>query len=494
MNVGPPIVVLVGAAMLGVIVYRLGPGPAGRQSVAIVAAVALAARVLAVIAVYYVAIRTHGEGTWLNDEASYFLSTEALFPNPFVHALPGGLDHLNGNAYLGLTTTLSSIFGSVDSTVFRMANAVQGAIVAVLTMLIARRLFGPRAALLAGLVVALWPDLLLWSATMLRDTLGSVAVVVTWWTLGRARRVWSLRTWCVVVLALLLTLNLRAYLAGTMLIGVVAWAAYPYVRRLPARGALLASGGIAVVLIVVGISQARRLDFLEHELLYRQTTTRMEMLGELYTGIPVLDPNAEFRPGSAVATVDAGTGWLHPGLVREPAADGQLIVDFTDGSTREVSPNDLQLLQSTRIPPLQLFEWVGPNLFGFLTGIDPVDSTPNFIWIPASVVFDLLLLIALIGVVRTRPPLRDVLFPLCVVGGTLIVLLGVPGAPGNADRHRSTQAVPLLVVFAAGLVASEWRRSSPLAVSGASSSPASAETPAISRSLLEKLSNASARS
>jgi 4-amino-4-deoxy-L-arabinose transferase-like glycosyltransferase len=484
-NLGVPLVALAGAAMLAVLVARLGPGPGGRKPVALVAALAFGLRVLTAIVVYLVARRVHGEGTWLSDEASYFLATEALMPNPLERTLPVGLDHLNGNAYLGLTTTLSQLLGSVDSTAFRMANAAQGAVVAVLAMLIARRLLGPRAGLLAGLVVAVWPNLLLWSATMLRDTLGSVAVVVTWWTLVRSRHLGSVRTVCVILLALGLTLNLRAYLAGTIALGVAAWAAYPLARRLSRRQVIATTAAAALVGIGLIASQARRLDYLEHELLYRQTTTRMETLGELYTGIPVLDPNAPFKPGAAVATVDPGSGWLHPGLVRAPAADGLLTVDFTDGTTREVPPDQLVLLQSTRIPPLQLFEWIGPNLFSFVTGVSTVDETPNWIWVPASLVWDALLILALIGALRGRPPLRDVLYPACVVGGTVFVLLAIPGAPGNADRHRSTQSVPLLAVLAAGAVASRDRpgvRSALLAVSGATSRPASAETPAISRS------------
>lgn len=488
MNFGVPLVVLVGAGLLVVLVVRLGPGPGGRRPVALVAALALGLRVLTAIVVYLVARRTHGEGTWLNDEASYFLATEALMPRPIGRSLPLGLDHLNGNAYLGLTTSLSQVLGSVDSTALRMANVVQGAIVAVLVMLIARRLLGARAGLAAGLIVAVWPTLMLWSATMLRDTLGSVAVVVTWWTLTRARQAGSVRTACVVLLGLLLTLNLRAYLAGTMLLGVLAWAVYPLARRLQRRH-VATLGGVALALVVAaGVVGARRIDFLAHELLYRQTTTRLETLGELYTGIPVLDPNAEFKPGAAVATVDPRSGWLHTGLVREPAPDGQLVVDFADGVTQEVPPDRLVLLQSAPIPPLQLLEWVGPNLRSFFVGTSTADEAPNWIWVPASLVWDALLLVALVGLVRRPPPLRELLYPVCVVGGTMLVLLGIPGAPGNTDRHRSTQTVPLLAVFAAGALVSRGRAAptSAPAVSGASSSPNRAAAPAISRSRLAR--------
>ena len=72
---------------------------------------------------YLIAIRTHGEGTWLNDEASYFLSTEALMPSFWNKALTQGLDHLNGNGYLGLTAAISLTLGRVDSLALRFANA-----------------------------------------------------------------------------------------------------------------------------------------------------------------------------------------------------------------------------------------------------------------------------------------------------------------------------------------------------------------------------------
>ena len=44
------------------------------------------------------------------------------------------------------------------------------------------------AGLIAGLAAAVYPDLILWSATFLRDTLGSVAVVGVWYALVTATR------------------------------------------------------------------------------------------------------------------------------------------------------------------------------------------------------------------------------------------------------------------------------------------------------------------
>jgi dolichyl-phosphate-mannose--protein O-mannosyl transferase len=139
-------------------------------------------RVAAVTIVYLIAIRTHGEGTWLNDEASFYLGAESLLPNPWNAWLPQGLDHLGGNGYLGLLTAIAMAAGQMDTVAFRLTNATLGALVVVASMILAWRYMGSRAALVAGLVLALWPTLILWSATFLRDTLCSFAVIAVWWT------------------------------------------------------------------------------------------------------------------------------------------------------------------------------------------------------------------------------------------------------------------------------------------------------------------------
>ena len=39
------------------------------------------------------------------------------------------------------------------------------------------------------------------------------------------------------------------------------------------------------------------------------------------------------------------------------------------------------------IPPLQLLEWIEPGLFSFLTGASTADETPNWVWVPASLLW-----------------------------------------------------------------------------------------------------------
>ncbi|HEV7666368.1 MAG TPA: hypothetical protein VGQ62_22730 [Chloroflexota bacterium] len=468
------------AVVLGLAV-RHAPTP-DRRAIVGLAALALGIRLAASIAIYFIAIRTHGEGLWLNDEASFWLATESLLPNPLDRNLPLGLDHLAGDGYLGLTTVIAMLFGNVaDSNAYRFINAGLGALVVVLSTLVARRLFGLRAAIVSGIGLAVWPLLVLWSATILRDTLGSLAVVAVWWTLGRSRDAGWVRTISLVLFALVIAFSLRPYLGGAILTGVAAWAAYPLVRKLSRTGLAAVAAAIVVGGVFGLLSQARAIDFAEHELLYRQTVTRMETLGRLYTDTPPATADLPMKPGTAVALADPPSGWLLTGVIQDFPHDGLVQIAFVDESVRDVPLADVQLIQSARIPPLQLVAWVAPNLIGFVAGTAQTGDMSSPVWTIGSLAWDVLVLIAVVTCVRRRLGPTEWLFPLCVIIGTVMALVAVPGAPGNADRHRETQTVPLLLVLASGLVVSRVRAVSGLTVASTRMRPASEATDVISR-------------
>jgi hypothetical protein len=464
------------------VAWRLG-GEKRRQLV-VVAVFALAVRLVATFVVSTIADQAHVTKVWLNDEASFFLATQALVADPLGSALPQGLEHLGGDGYLGVTTWVSMLGGGVaDANTFRVINSALGTLVVVLCMLIARRLFGARAGLLAGVVLSVWPTLVLWSATMLRDTLGGFAVVVVWWTLVHAQELGRLRTLGTIGLGLVISISLRPYLGGAVVVGVVLWAVYPYFRGMRAR--YLAIGGLAAVVAAaaVGIVFARQLDYAAHQLLYRQTVTRMETLGRLYTDDRPPVFNQPIRPGAAVGLTDPETGWVLGGVVQDLPDRGQARVAFTDETIRSVPVDQLLPLQSTAIPPLELVAWVGPNLWSYLAGVSQTSDPNSPIWIVLALVWDALLVLGVATVVRRRLPASDWLYPLCVVAATSLALVTVPGAPGNADRHRATQTVPLLLVFASPLLA-DWAlriRASGLAVARASTRPATEAAAASSR-------------
>jgi hypothetical protein len=476
--------VAIGAVLVAAFVARQSTSAEARRRLLIVAAVAVSVRWLAVTVVYLISIRTHGEGTWLNDEASFYLAAESLLPNPFDKVLPQGLGHLAGNGYLGLLTSISVLLGRMDTVAFRLTNAALGTLVALMASVVTTRLVSARAGLVVGLVVALWPTLVLWSATFLRDTLGSFVVLAVWSTLVFHRQITQPRVVGVLGLALMLLASLRPYLAGAVLTGVVGWAAWPFIASRSKRALAL---GAAVTLVVCGglaLQQARHIDQAAHELVYRQMTTRMETLGMLYHDLNPNSPPVEqpFGPGAPVAVVDSASGWLLTGLVQEPLGPGKVAVAFTDGSIQTRDIADLVLLQSAPLSPLQIVASLGPGLVSFISGSVGIGDPGSLAWSADALAWDVLFVLALVGGIRARVPFREWLFPACVVLGTVAALVSVPGAPGNDDRHRASQTVPLLAVFAAGLLASRRRPAldpGP-ADSTATRSPTRAPTAAIS--------------
>lgn len=469
--------------LVAALAWRHADGPGGRRGVLLIAALALGVRLLATLVVSVIAHQTHGTGVWLNDEASFFLATEALVPYPLDRSLPEGLDHLAGDGFLGVTTVLALAGGVTDANTFRVFNAALGAAVVVLSTLVARRQAGPRAALVTGAVLSVWPTLVLWSATMLRDTLGSLAVVALWWTLVRARELGWARVLGTTFLTLVIVLSLRPYLGGAMLAGVIGWTAYPLVRRLRPRQMALLGAGAAVLAVALVAWQARRIDYAAHELLYRQTMTRMETLGRLYTDQPPTTADLPVKPGTAVGLVEPGSGWILGGVIQDFDAPDVARVAFTDESIRSVPLRELLPLESASIPPLQMVAWIAPNLGSYLAGTSITSDPSSPVWIVAALAWDALLAAAIVGAVRLGASPREWLYPLCIVGGTVLALVAIPGAPANADRHRTTQTVPLLLVFASGLASARFRsrRASGVAVTSINSTPASEPAPASSR-------------
>jgi hypothetical protein len=455
-----PLVLVAGAAVIAFAIVRNSAPLNTWRSAALVAGVALSARLAAAIVIQLIAAQKHPEGTWLNDESSFYLAAESLLPHPFDRPIRDGLEHLAGSGYLGLITALAQVVG-LDVLAFRVVNATLGTLTALLSMWIAHHYFGRSAGLVAGLLAAAWPTLVLWSATMLRDTLGGFAVIGVWWVLATdSGASWiNVRRGCIVLVAVVLIATLRSYLAAAAVAGVVAWAAYPLLCRLTPRAASLLAVGVCALIAVVLIQHGRQVDDLTHQLLYQQTATRIETLGRLYNPDPEA-PTPEagpFGPGTPVALVDPHSGWLLAGLVQDRIGSDVVSVAFTDESIRIESIADLVPLQSAPIPPLQLGDAVLASLGSLLTGIPAAGAAISWPWVIVALAWDVLFGLAVWGGVRTRLNVREWLYPACIVLATMAALSAVPGAPGNADRHRSTQTVPLLVVLAAGLFSSRLR-------------------------------------
>src|SRR5688572_26859290 len=123
------IMLVVAIAMVVGVVLRQ---PAGqRLTVFTVGGVALGLRAITAVLIHMLAEDSNGNGVWLNDEASFYLSTQFLIPDPWNQALPEGLDHLAGSGYLGLTTLIALFVGN-EALAFRFFNAGLGSMVAML--------------------------------------------------------------------------------------------------------------------------------------------------------------------------------------------------------------------------------------------------------------------------------------------------------------------------------------------------------------------------
>jgi hypothetical protein len=128
-----------------------------------------------------------------------------------------------------------------------------------------------------------------------------------------------------------------------------------------------------------------------------------------------------------------------------------------DGSEQQLRIADLTLLQSAPLTPIQLVASAGPGLVSFLSGTSDAGDPGGMGWTVDALAWDVLFVIAVAGGIRARVPLRDWVFPACIVLGTAAALIAVPGAPGNDDRHRASQTIPLVLVFATGWLAQRRR-------------------------------------
>jgi hypothetical protein len=210
----------------------------------------------------------------------------------------------------------------------------------------------------------------------------------------------------------------------------------------------------------------------------------METLGKLHV------PNPEPRPygrGGMVLLRESPAGRELVGVIQEHGPPDTEVVAFTDRTTRTVATRDLLPFQQARVPLGLILEGTIPQALAVLVGYSDVSpvAPASLAWVADALAWDVLLVLGMVGIWRSGAAAPNDLFPLVIVVGTMVALAVLPGAPGNAARHRAVQAAPLLIVLAAGLWPVPPSRSWPLPVSGtqrAASSPAIATGPASSRS------------
>ncbi len=184
-----------------------------------------------------------GDAFYFHEQANLIADGRG-FIAPLAHVVDGvdvaAADHPPlYSAYLALW----SLVGARSPLWHLVASALLGTAAVVLVMAAGRRLAGPRAGILAGLVAALHPNLWLWDGMLLSETATAFTVALVLWCAVRALEEPSTR-WLVATGA---AVGLAALARSEMILLVVVLV--PLVRRRPARsgtGGRLAVGALGV--------------------------------------------------------------------------------------------------------------------------------------------------------------------------------------------------------------------------------------------------------
>jgi hypothetical protein len=218
---------------------------------------AYAIRMAIALPTHYVAKLGNGNGALFRDDYTNDLVGEWLVR---IARGDGGVAIFPGHQYL-----LSSIYSYLLMAIYavfgyspllpKLLNISLAALTAVIIFDIARKIYKPRAALLAGIGAAVLPSLVVWSVATLKETLVLFASVVGLWTLqylGQATRrdprMWDAAVVFLAVGVLLLDLRSPTTAILVCLLGVIALTrARPRLRPVQ-----IALAGLAVAGLVVG--------------------------------------------------------------------------------------------------------------------------------------------------------------------------------------------------------------------------------------------------
>jgi hypothetical protein len=415
---------------------------------------AFGVRAALALAVTAVGLDANKFGLVLDDEASYYRATALLATQPLGTPLTPTLEHLGGNAYVGLATALALATG--PSTLWpRLLNALLGTLVVLLVARSARVHLGPTAVAPAAALAALWPASVIWGAFMLRDTLVALVVMALWWSTTLWSRGERLLGGLLAALCLSLLAGMREYVAALAVAALVAWGLARPLARLPWRvvGIVVLAAGLAGTAVV---AQSGLLDRAARALVYRQAVVQLETQGMLYVEPPPDGLDGSYLPGELVAVTAAPADNPRLGVVHRYVDRASREVAFIQGDTTIVGVDDLAPMHEAPVSPAWLIGRSLAGLGGSIVGVgsEGIDRPSALAWVAAALAWDALFATAAVGLWRQRRAWRTYVFPIVMALGTLTVLAGVPSGIGNAARHLAAHATPALIVLAVGAVAS----------------------------------------
>jgi hypothetical protein len=487
------------AALFGVLVFlltrQLTP-PAVRHDIYLLVALALTLRYAVAVTVHDGSLAAGRGGFITGDDAAY-----ADFSWILVQVFRGQTVTSDYAGYLNLLGTFvyleAAIFALVgpNVVVVDLLNAALGAGLVALVWDLCRRLFhDERASLLASLLVAFYPSLVLWTSLNLKDSLALFLIATVLWLIvvfDQTPLVWIV---LLMYVPLFLMESLRFYifvgLAMVIPIGVLLAARQSWPRRIALSVMAI---GLSVLLLVV---QATGNGALSASLLGRLEGERAAMALGARTGfgraivrvqtgatyvIPTFSPNATPQRTPQIVVLQPNArivvGTPIPGRDAVPVLPGDFLVVARPGVTSTPGPEAQPLPISASSGEVQLVDASEDALalrtleylpFGLAfalfapfpwTGTRPQDLLP----LPEMLVWYALLAATCIALWRWRHRWRA-LAPLGLfVGGTVLIFALAEGNVGTLYRHRA-MIIPFVIVLAApALVQIIHRRPQPRA-------------------------------
>lgn len=446
----------------------LGPRLAGAADAWVPPLLVIAFTLRAAVGVGLSAYGEPGHGrTTFDDEQAVHNAAHQLAA--IMAAGVGDLDpewrHLMGSQ-LDVMGTLYVFLGP-DFTVVRLANVCLGTLTVALVYAIANAWRGRPAARAASVLVALWPTLVLWSGTGLREPLSIFLTLVFPWLLLRrfAQSAQPFQLLAVVtgVLALLLLAVLRPpaalAIATALLLGALV-APWPSARRLLRALPVAATVVVGIALIVVSWRMSRDpAAFLSQlsprALEYREAAA--ELTPQLESDRSKLpdQPEPSFMVLSTIVrAVPPGEATPQTGILysytRHPSGYEVL---FEDGTRVALPASEVQPLSDANIGWSDLIGRPARALRLLFAPSGPGEPARRLVTAPDTVVWDALLVVAALG---AAPALRRagpegvvlVIYPLLLVLGLALLSTNL----GTLVRHRSI-VVPWLALLAAPLAA-----------------------------------------
>jgi hypothetical protein len=464
---GPP--AAIGTLLLYPIVLWVGPRIADSDDPWLLPLLGVAFVARALVAVGLSAYGLPGRGhTVFDDEMAVYQGARQL--EVFLWQGTGELTfewrHLEG-AQLDLTGAQFALFGD-NFTLTRIVNAALGTLAVAFVYGIAARFRGATEARAAAVVAALWPTLVIWGGSGLREPLSILLTLLFPWLLvrrfGKSQRPFVVLAVSTALITLLLLAVLRPPAALAMvaaLLVAAVWTPLPGRRAVP-RGAIVGAA-VVVGVVVIGLSWRITRDpyafmqqFTPRALEYRQAAAELTPLVEGdRTRLPQ-QPDPSFMVLATIvrAVPPGGTG-LETGVLYWYTYDppGYRVL-FEDGTRADLLPSQVFHLTDETVGwsdvlkrPLQAMRLV------FVPASPLGGELRHAATAPDTLTWDVLLVLAAIGAWRTRCWRSSLVGTMLVVYPLVMVLgMGILATNlGTLLRHRSL-IVPFLGILGAPLL------------------------------------------